>query len=103
MFLLELAWLSASVCGAVCGGGWPFLLFGINLGVLVLFAVDKRAAIKRLPRIPERELLFWTALGGSAGAMVALLLFRHKSAKWSVKGWILAFFVVHCALLARFA
>ena len=103
MVLVELIWLVLALAGSVCGGGWPFLLFAINIGVLLLFACDKRAAIKRLPRIPEKELLFWTALGGSAGAMVGILLFRHKSAKWSLTGWVVILFVIHCALLAYLA
>lgn len=100
MVLAELIWLVLAVVGAAYGGGLPFLLFAVNIGVLLLFGCDKRAAVKRLPRIPERELLFWTALGGSAGAMVAILLFKHKSAKWSLTGWVVILFALHCALLA---
>lgn len=100
MVLAELIWLVVAIAGAVCGGGWPFLLFTVNIGVLFLFGYDKRAAIKRLPRIPEKELLFWTALGGAAGAMVGILLFKHKSAKWSLSGWVVILFVIQCAALA---
>lgn len=100
MVLAELIWLVLAVVGAVCGGGLPFLLFAVNTGVLLLFGCDKRAAVRRLPRIPEKELLFWTALGGSAGAMVGILLFNHKSAKWPLTGWVVILFVIHCVLLA---
>ena len=103
MVFAELIWLVFVAVGTVCGGGWPFLLFTINIGVLFLFGWDKRASIKRLPRIPEKELLFWTTLGGSAGAMVGILLFKHKSAKWSLTGWVVILFVLHCALLAYLA
>lgn len=100
---MELICFALVVVGAVCGGGWSFLFFAVNVGVLLLFGYDKRAAIRRLPRIPEKELLFWTALGGSAGAMVGILLFKHKSEKWSLTGWVLALFMIHCALLVYFA
>lgn len=103
MVLAELIWLVLAIAGAACGGGWPFLLFAVNIGVLLLFGCDKRAAIKCLPRIPEKELLFWTALGGSAGAMIGILLFKHKSSKWSLTGWVVILFVFHCALLAYLA
>lgn len=100
MALAELIWLVVAVVGAGCGGGWPFLFFAVNAGVLLLFGYDKRAALKRLPRIPEKELLFWTALGGSAGAMVGILIFKHKSAKLPLTGWVVILFVIHCVLLA---
>lgn len=103
MVLAEMIWLVFAIAGAVCGGGWPFMLFAVNIGVLVLFGCDKRAAIRRLPRIPEKELLFWTALGGSAGAMVGVLLFKHKSAKRSLTGWVVILFILHCVLLAYFS
>lgn len=103
MVWTESIWLAIAIAGAVCGGGWPFLLFAVNVGVLTLFGYDKRAAIRRRARIPERELLFWTALGGSAGAMVGILLFRHKSEKRGVSEWVVLLFVVHCVALACLA
>lgn len=103
MFLAELVWLSLALAGAACGGGWPFLLVSVNAGVFLLFGWDKRAAIRRLPRIPEKELLFWTALGGSAGAMAGIMLFRHKSVKRSFSGWVVLMFAVHCTALACLA
>ena len=103
MVLAEVIWLVFAIAGAACGGGWSFLIVAVNIGVLLLFGCDKRAAIKHLPRIPEKELLFWTALGGSAGAMVGILLFKHKSAKWSLTGWVVILFVIHCVALTYLA
>ncbi len=100
MFLAELVWFFLAVGGAACGGGLPFLLMSVNVGVFLLFGWDKRAAVRRMPRIPEKELLFWTALGGSAGAMAGIILFRHKSGKWTFSGWVVLMFAIHCAALA---
>ena len=61
----------------------------LNLWTMWLFLVDKsRAAARARPsgppvaaRIPERELLFLAALGGTPGAYAARRLFRHKTRK----------------------
>jgi uncharacterized membrane protein YsdA (DUF1294 family) len=42
---------------------------------------DKNLAKKRKRRIPEKTLLSIAALGGSLGVGIAMLLFRHKTAK----------------------
>ena len=102
MVLTELIWLAFAVLGSLCGGGCPFFFVAINIGVLFLFGYDKRAAVKRLPRIPEKELFIWMALGGSAGAMVGALLFNHKTEKRWMSTWIICIFVIHCILLAYF-
>jgi uncharacterized membrane protein YsdA (DUF1294 family) len=45
----------------------------------ILYGVDKRRAIKRRWRIKEATLLFVGFFGGSVGALLAMLLFRHKT------------------------
>ena len=51
----------------------------INLIVFVLYAVDKRRAVRGAWRIPERTLLTGTWLLGGVGAWLAMRLFRHKT------------------------
>lgn len=58
-------------------------LFYIGLGIYtaMLFYQDKQAAIHGKRRIPEKQLMFFALIGGVFGALAAIFLFRHKSAK----------------------
>ena len=53
----------------------------INLVTFAAFRADKRAAVRRERRFPERSLLLMTALGGWAGALGGQHLLRHKTRK----------------------
>lgn len=59
-----------------------FLLYlvGINLVNLVLMGTDKHRAVTHRWRIPERTFFFLSLLGGSAGGLLGILLFHHKTA-----------------------
>ena len=58
----------------------------INLITFLLYAIDKRRSIRKAWRIPESVLMGFAAVGGSVGALLAMLLFRHKTkhAKFTV-------------------
>ena len=58
----------------------------INLITFLLYAIDKRRSIRKAWRIPESVLMGFAAIGGSVGALLAMLLFRHKTkhAKFTV-------------------
>lgn len=66
----------------------------------LLFGWDKLLAKLRRRRIPEAALLGCVLLGGSAGGMLGMALFRHKTRKppfpWSVPLCLCG----HAALLA---
>ena len=60
------------------------LYYLIALGVLslitfILFGVDKAKSKGQGGRIPEITLLSFAALGGSLGALLGRVLFRHKT------------------------
>ena len=61
------------ILGAVYGG--------FSLVALVLFAWDKRAAVREKRRVPEARLHLVELLGGWPGALLAMALLRHKSSK----------------------
>lgn len=47
----------------------------------MLFGIDKHLARKNKERIPESTLLLLSALGGAAGGLAAMYIFRHKTKK----------------------
>lgn len=51
----------------------------INAYAFLIMLADKRKAIKKKWRIPERHLLTVCALGGSLGGLLGMRLFRHKT------------------------
>lgn len=55
----------------------------ISIITLIIFGIDKRKAVNHQRRIPESTLLSLTFLGGTVGALLAMLIFRHKILKTS--------------------
>ncbi|HBI92231.1 MAG TPA: DUF1294 domain-containing protein [Terrisporobacter glycolicus] len=42
-------------------------------------SIDKKKAIKKAYRIPEKNLLFICVLGGSLGMLIGMYKFHHKT------------------------
>lgn len=57
----------------------------INLAAFVMWGVDKARAKKGAWRISESALLLIALLGGGLGALLGMLVFRHKTQKWQFK------------------
>lgn len=53
----------------------------VNLLTLILFGIDKRRAVRGKWRIRESTLLGLSFIGGAAGGLSAMYLFRHKTRK----------------------
>ena len=60
---------------------YSFLI--LNLLAFIITAYDKRLAIAHKKRISEETLLTFVAFGGTIGSGLAMLFFRHKTAKMS--------------------
>ncbi len=63
-------------------GFGPFILAALvlyNIGTFALYGVDKRRAQRAEWRIKERTLLLAAAAFGAPGALLGMLLFRHKT------------------------
>ena len=58
--------------------GWLGL---VNLALFVLMGADKAAAQRARRRVPESTLLSLAVIGGGAGGILGMLLFRHKTRK----------------------
>ena len=56
-------------------------LAAVNLAAFALYGIDKYKARRGLWRIPESVLLFAAAAGGSAGALLGMYVFHHKTKK----------------------
>ncbi len=53
----------------------------INVVALIMYGIDKLAAKLGVRRIPEIVLLNISLLGGMLGAMLGMVIFRHKIRK----------------------
>lgn len=58
-------------------------LICINILTLSLFGVDKFLAIKNKRRIPEKDLLVFSFIGGAFGGLLGMFMFNHKVSKGS--------------------
>ena len=70
----------------------------INAAAFLLFAADKRRAVRQKWRIPERTLLLSAFLGGGAGALLAMQICRHKTKKKRFTILVPLFLLLHPAV-----
>lgn len=70
----------------------------VNLAAFGLFYEDKEIAKRTGRRVPELYLLGIALAGGSAGGLLAMRLFRHKTLKWYFAYGLPTFIVLHAAL-----
>lgn len=98
-------------------GGWLLLLAGwysrqtvwmllafllLNGYAITLMAFDKQAAKAGRFRIPEASILLLAALGGAAGVLFGMLLFRHKTRHAAFLIAVPAFLMLHLFLVFYF-
>ena len=53
-----------------------------NVAGLAIMGIDKRKAIKRAWRIPEKTLFLFSVIGGSVGTWAGMYMFHHKTKHW---------------------
>jgi uncharacterized membrane protein YsdA (DUF1294 family) len=58
-----------------------YIFLSLNVFSFIITAFDKVLAIKKHKRISEKWLLMLVAFGGTIGGLLAMLIFRHKTAK----------------------
>ena len=71
----------------------------INLLTLVIYGIDKLLSILHKVRVMERVLFLLAFIGGGLGALLGMLIFRHKTLKikfylWNVTCIILWVYVI---------
>ena len=57
-------------------------LAAVNLVTFTVYGVDKAKARRGAWRVPEKTLFLLPLLGGSVGALLGRLVFRHKTKHW---------------------
>ena len=80
--------------------GW---ISAVNVLTFVLFAHDKRSAIRNDWRVPEAHLLGLAVLGGSPAALLARQMFRHKTRKQPFSAYLLMIVGLQIGALAGVA
>lgn len=57
----------------------------LTVVAFLAFGYDKWRARREGERVSEARLLWLSALGGWLGGLLGMMVFRHKTAKWSFK------------------
>lgn len=70
----------------------------VNAAAFLLFGVDKWKALHKRWRVQERALLGAALLGGAEGALLAMVLFEHKTHKPRFRFGVPAMLVLHAAI-----
>ena len=83
-------WLHVNVLYAFLGG--------MSVIAFLFYGYDKRQAVRNRPRIPEVVLHLLALLGGTPGALLGQLVFRHKTKKLSFRIVFLAIVLLQAGL-----
>ena len=62
---------------------WYFVV--INVAAFLMYGWDKLCACRNWWRLSEFALLFVAALGGGIGALLGMLVLRHKTLHWKFR------------------
>ncbi|OAT43455.1 integral membrane protein [Hafnia paralvei ATCC 29927] len=74
---------------------WCLLL---NALTLIIYGIDKLAAVKSWQRVPEMTLLFFGLIGGWVGAILGQQIFRHKTQKQPYKTYFIITVILNLAV-----
>ncbi len=74
----------------------------INIIGFFIMAVDKKRAINKQWRIPEKTLFMCSLLGGSIGTWAGMYAFHHKTKHWYFVIGMPAILIVQIVLVTYF-
>jgi len=78
---------------------WLAWWLALNVATVLVYGYDKAIAGGSRRRVPERTLLALALFGGSPGALLAMGLFRHKTAKASFRRAMMAIVALQVVVL----
>jgi uncharacterized membrane protein YsdA (DUF1294 family) len=76
-----------------------YYLISINIITFLIYGIDKYKSINQKYRISEKALLLFGAIGGLVGAIIAMLIFRHKLKKTSYMMKFLSIIVIEVSVI----
>ncbi len=84
----------------IIAGAYMLLM---SLVLFIVMGADKRLAIKKRRRVPEKSLFLLAALGGGLGGVAGMAVFRHKTQHTSFKAGMPLLLLLNLAVLAAIA
>jgi uncharacterized membrane protein YsdA (DUF1294 family) len=82
--------------------GWIYLI-AVSVITFLFYGYDKYQARQNGTRIPELVLHLLTLAGGTIGAFLGQILFRHKTKKWQFRLVFILIALVQLGLIAWWA
>ncbi len=79
-----------------------YAFLAISIITFALYGIDKYKAKHNKWRISEATLILMAAIGGSVGALLAMLLFRHKTQHAKFTIGVPLILIVQIALIIYF-
>ena len=84
-------------------GALALWLVCINAATFAVYGVDKRRARRGAWRVPEKTLFLLPLLGGSAGGILGMATFHHKTRHWYFRIGLPVMFLLQAALAVYLA
>ena len=75
------------------------ILLALNIITFIVYGIDKLKAKKGWWRIPETTLLLLAAIGGSIGAWLGMMVWRHKTQHLKFKYGVPAIILLQVAFV----
>ena len=75
------------------------ILVSVNVATFALYGWDKFQSTKNGARVPEKILWLTVLLGGTAGALIGMYTFKHKTRKSSFQVVVALIMLVQIGLL----
>ncbi len=89
-------WIKDHIPATIIG----LYVLGVSLVTFVQYGWDKRQAQKHKQRIPEKRLHLLALAGGTPGAFLAQLAFRHKTRKKRFQSVFIGVVLLQVAVIA---